>query len=231
MSRADTHTPSADPNDNLTTLLSTSVLVQLIAVASHNDNDNNNILVALFSSNRQSCCMAGIMFGSLPYSVFCSFPPQFCMHATTPPISFGEFIRLCGQLMSFLLLDLIRDVHHDGGGCSRCRERCLSREREERSVCVDVVDGLACLRGSEVEIYSLSRTSDPSPHLHAKSLLVSGRSEPRDKPFRLPSNLSHSRVTSCNLISTQLRRFRRVPLFALQSFSASFLNVSVIYIL
>lgn len=189
MSRADTHTPSADPNDNLATLLSTSVLVQLIAVANHNnnDNDNNNILVALFSSNRQSCCMAGIMFGSLPYSVFYSFPPQFCMHATTPPISFGEFIRLCGQLMSFLLLDLIRDVHHDGGGCSRCRERCLSREREERSVCVDVVDGLACLLESEVEIYSLSRTSDLSPHLHAKSLLVSGRSEPRDKPFSPPT--------------------------------------------
>lgn len=103
--------------------------------------------------------------------------------------------------------------------------------KERREVCVDVVDGLASLLGSEVEIYSLSRTSDPSPHLHAKSLLVSGRSEPRDKPFRLPPNLSHSRVTSCNLISTQLRRFRRVPLFALQSFSASFLNVSVIYIL
>lgn len=139
-SRADTHTPSADPNDNLTTLLSTSVLVQLIAVANHNnnnDNDNNNILVALFSSNRQSCCMAGIMFGSLPYSVFCSFPPQFCMHATTPPISFGEFIRLRGQLMSFLLLDLIRNVHHDGDGCSRCRElACQGKERRE--VCVSM---------------------------------------------------------------------------------------------
>lgn len=54
------------------------------------------------------------------------------MHATTPPISFGEFIRLCGQLMSFLLLDLIRDVHHDGGGCSRCRElACQGKERRE----------------------------------------------------------------------------------------------------